>query len=116
MVLMVECGVVRCDVVDGLVIKRPSDLGAIGAHLQSEAADTTALPLSGNPGAVSMGNPHCVFFVEDTEAVPLAEVGPHWEHHPMFPARTNVEFAQVVSRAEVRLRVWERGAGITLVR
>jgi len=80
----------------------------------AEAADTTALPLSGNPGAVSMGNPHCVFFVEDTEAVPLAEVGPHWEHHPMFPARTNVEFAQVISRAEVRLRVWERGAGITL--
>jgi diaminopimelate epimerase len=80
----------------------------------AEEADTVALPLPGAPGAVSMGNPHCVFFVEDSEAVPLAEVGPHWEHHPMFPQRTNVEFVQVLSRAEVRLRVWERGAGITL--
>jgi diaminopimelate epimerase len=80
----------------------------------AEEADTTTLPLSGNPGAVSMGNPHCVFFVADAEAVPLAEVGPHWEHHPMFPARTNVEFVQILSPNEVRLRVWERGAGITL--
>ena len=77
-------------------------------------ADTTALALPGNPGAVSMGNPHCVFFVEDAEAVALAQVGPEWERHPMFPERTNVEFVQVISRAEVRLRVWERGAGITL--
>jgi len=80
----------------------------------AEEADTVALPLPGSPGAVSMGNPHCVFFVEDAEAVPLAEVGPHWEHHPMFPERTNVEFAQVLSRGAIRLRVWERGAGITL--
>jgi len=77
-------------------------------------ADTAALALPGSPGAVSMGNPHCVFFVEDAEAVALAEVGPEWERHPMFPERTNVEFVQVISRAEVRLRVWERGAGITL--
>ncbi len=80
----------------------------------AEEADTVALPLHGNPGAVSMGNPHCVFFVDDAEAVALAEVGPEWEHHPLFPARTNVEFVHTVSRAEVRLRVWERGAGITL--
>ena len=76
--------------------------------------DTTALALPGGPGAVSMGNPHCVFFVEDAEAVALAEVGPEWEHHPMFPERTNIEFVQLISRAEVRLRIWERGAGITL--
>jgi diaminopimelate epimerase len=80
----------------------------------AEEADTIALPLPGNPGAVSMSNPHCIFFVADAEAVPLAEIGPDWEHHPIFPARTNVEFAQVISRDEVRLRVWERGAGITL--
>jgi len=80
----------------------------------AEEADTITLPLSGSPGAVSMGNPHCVFFVADAEAVPLAEVGPHWEHHPLFPARTNVEFVQVISPDAVRLRVWERGAGITL--
>lgn len=80
----------------------------------AEEADTVSLPLPGEPGAVSMSNPHCVFFVADAGAVPLAEVGPEWEHHPLFPARTNVEFAQVLSPDEVRLRVWERGAGITL--
>ncbi len=80
----------------------------------AEEADTAALPLPGNPGAVSMGNPHCVFFVDDAWAEPLAEVDPHWEHHPLYPERTNVEFVQVLSRGEVRLRVWERGAGITL--
>ena len=80
----------------------------------AQEADTVALPLDGAPGAVSMGNPHCVFFVDDAEAVPLAEVGPEWEHHPMFPERTNVEFVHLISSTEVRLRVWERGAGITL--
>jgi len=80
----------------------------------AEEADTTALPLPGNPGAVSMGNPHCVFFVDDAEAVALAEAGPEFEHHKLFPERTNVEFVQVISPGEVRLRVWERGAGITL--
>jgi diaminopimelate epimerase len=77
-------------------------------------ADTVSLPLPGTPGAVSMSNPHCIFFVEDAEAVALAEIGPQWEHHPFFPDRANVEFAQIVSPDEVRLRVWERGAGITL--
>jgi diaminopimelate epimerase len=77
-------------------------------------ADTAALPLPGAPGAVSMGNPHCVFFVDDAEAVPLAEIGPQSEHHPMFPDGANVEFVQVISPSEVRFRVWERHAGITL--
>jgi diaminopimelate epimerase len=80
----------------------------------AEEADTISLPLPGDPGAASMSNPHCIFFVADAEAVPLVQVGPHWEHHPMFPARTNVEFVQIISPNEVRLRVWERGAGITL--
>ena len=80
----------------------------------AEEADTVSLPLPGSPGAVSMGNPHCVFFVDDAEAVPLAETGPLWERHPLFPERTNVEFAQILSPSEIRLRVWERGAGITL--
>ncbi len=80
----------------------------------AEEADTVALPLPGAPGAVSMGNPHCVFFVDDAEAVPLAKTGPEWERHPMFPENANVEFVQVISRDDVRLRVWERGAGITL--
>jgi len=94
------------------------DMGPAGTGWRdiplAEEADTAALPLPGGPGAVSMGNPHCVFFVEDAEAVALTEVGPEIEHHPLFPERTNVEFAQVISRAEVRLRVWERGTGITL--
>jgi diaminopimelate epimerase len=63
---------------------------------------------------VSMGNPHCVTFVEDVDLVPLEAIGPKFEHHPVFPQRTNTEFIQVVSRDHLKMRVWERGAGITL--
>lgn len=80
----------------------------------ADPADTLHLPLEGDPAAVSMGNPHCVFFVPDAEAVPLATFGPAIEHHPLFPERCNVEVVQVIDRATVRARVWERGAGITL--
>ncbi|SDX84176.1 diaminopimelate epimerase [Albimonas donghaensis] len=84
----------------------------------AEPADTAALPLPGAPGAVSMGNPHCVFFVPDAEDAPLLTDGPHYEHHPMFPERTNVEFAEILAPGDgvdrIRLRVWERGAGVTL--
>ena len=80
-------------------------------------ADTYGLeivqgPLS-NPVAVSMGNPHAVFFVPDAEAVALAEHGPLVEHHPLFPERTNVEVVEVLSPTRLRMRVWERGTGIT---
>ncbi len=64
--------------------------------------------------AVSMGNPHCVIETDDVEAVPLSEIGPVIERHPWFPNRTNVEFVQVVSPRRMIVRVWERGAGITL--
>jgi diaminopimelate epimerase len=64
--------------------------------------------------AVSMGNPHCVLFVTDAIRAPVAELGPAIEHHPWFPARTNVEFAQVKSARVLQLRVWERGTGETL--
>lgn len=63
---------------------------------------------------VSMGNPHCVLFVEDVAQVPLSVLGPQIETHPAFPQKINVHFAQVLSPTEVRMRVWERGAGITL--
>lgn len=64
---------------------------------------------------VSMGNPHAVCFLNETVAdFPLAEVGPRVEHHPMFPNRVNFEIANVISRNEIRARVWERGAGETL--
>ena len=74
--------------------------------------DLAAGPYSG-PAAVGMGNPHCVFFVADAEAVDLAGLGPKVEHDPLFPQRTNVEFVTVLDRNRVRMRVWERGAGIT---
>lgn len=69
--------------------------------------------LSG-PGAVSMGNPHAVFFVDDVEALPVTEIGPRVEHDPLFPERVNVGFAQVRAHDRVRLKVFERGAGLTL--
>ena len=64
--------------------------------------------------AVSMGNPHCIIFVPDVEAVSPARLGPRFETHPAFPRKTNVEFVQVLNRSEVNMRVWERGAGITM--
>jgi diaminopimelate epimerase len=63
---------------------------------------------------VSMGNPHCMTYVQDVAAVPLAQVGPQFEHHSAFPQRTNTEFVEVVNTGYVKMRVWERGAGITL--
>jgi diaminopimelate epimerase len=80
----------------------------------SHAVDTLNLPLSGNPAAVGMGNPHCVFFVKDAEAINLTIEGPGTEHHELFPQRTNVEFAHLIAPDYLRMRVWERGAGITL--
>ena len=80
-------------------------------------ADTMCLDLSAGalhaPSAVSMGNPHAVFFVNDAEAVDLAALGPGLEHHPMFPERANIGVVTVLDRARLRLRVWERGAGLT---
>jgi diaminopimelate epimerase len=72
------------------------------------------LPLPGDPVAVGMGNPHCVVFVPDAEAVDVASVGPHYERDPLYPQRTNVEFASLTGPDRLRMRVWERGAGITL--
>jgi diaminopimelate epimerase len=63
---------------------------------------------------VSMGNPHCMTFVEDANAIALEQIGPKFEHHPAFPQRTNTEFVQVIRPDYLRMRVWERGAGITL--
>lgn len=63
---------------------------------------------------VSMGNPHAVVFVEDTDAIELEKYGPQFENHPRFPKRTNVEFVHVISRTEASMRVWERGSAETL--
>lgn len=67
-----------------------------------------------DPVLVNMGNPHCVFFVEDLAQIDIPAIGPQIEHHPFFPNRTNVEFVQILGRGKVRLRTWERGAGLTL--
>lgn len=70
-------------------------------------------PVLWGPSAVNVGNPHCVFFVEDAEAQALDRFGPLVENHPLFPERANVSVAHVTSRHAIRLRVWERGVGIT---
>lgn len=64
--------------------------------------------------AVSMGNPHCVLFFNNIEQIDVSNLGPKIEHHHLFPARTNVEFVQVLNHGELRMRVWERGAGQTI--
>lgn len=75
--------------------------------------DTLRLDLEGEPAAASMGNPHATFFVADLDAVAVAHVGPKLEHDPIFPERANIGFAQVIDPATIRLKVWERGAGLT---
>ncbi|WP_417467757.1 diaminopimelate epimerase [Maricaulis sp.] len=66
-----------------------------------------------NPGAVNMGNPHAVFFVRDVESLPVERLGREVEYDPVFPERVNAGFAQILDPAHIRLRVWERGAGLT---
>ena len=83
----------------------------------AEAIDTLHLGIAlgqlSDPVGVGMGNPHAIFFVPDADAVDLAALGPPLEHHKLFPARANIEVAQVLSPTRIRMRVWERGAGIT---
>jgi diaminopimelate epimerase len=94
----------------------PARLGWRDVPLAREM-DTLHLPLSlgpvSDPAGCSMGNPHATFFVPDVSAVDLAALGPKLEFDPLFPARANIGFAQVIARDRIRLRVWERGAGIT---
>lgn len=96
----------------------PPRLGWRDIPLAREIADTGAVDLQkfGLPPAscVSMGNPHAVFFVPAIEAFDLAAIGPVLEHDPLFPERANISLAQVLSRDSIRLKVWERGTGLTL--
>ena len=78
------------------------------------AEPLTILDRTFNITCASMGNPHCVIFVDDVENFPVSTYGPPIENHVLFPRRTNVEFVQIISRTEVRQRTWERGAGETL--
>lgn len=76
--------------------------------------DTLELPIDGAPSATGMGNPHCTFFVDDVTTIDLATFGAEIEHHPLYPERTNVQIAQIIGEDHIRMRVWERGVGITL--
>jgi diaminopimelate epimerase len=70
-------------------------------------------PLLHTPSAVNVGNPHCIFFVEDADAHDLARFGPMLEHHPFFPERANISLVEVTAPDALKLRTWERGAGLT---
>ena len=84
----------------------------------AQEADTLHLPLSlgpvSDPAACSMGNPHATFFVPDVMALPIETLGPALETAPLFPQKANIGFAQILSPDRIRLRVWERAAGLTL--
>ncbi|MCD4506547.1 diaminopimelate epimerase [Chromobacterium piscinae] len=104
-------GLARVDM--GVPRFKPADL----PFLADAEALTYALPLSGGGceiGIASMGNPHAVQLVDDVDTAPVAEIGPRIESHPAFPQRVNAGFMQIVNRGEIRLRVYERGAGETL--
>ena len=99
----VDMGPARLDWSD-IPLARPMDT----LHL-----DLAVGPVA-DPAAASMGNPHATFFVDDVARLPVAELGPRLEHDTLFPERANIGFAQVLAPDRIRLRVWERGAGLTL--
>ncbi len=98
------------------------DMGPAGLDWRDipvrEPCDTNHMPVGSgplqDPVGTSMGNPHATFFVADAEAIPLAELGPGLEHDRFFPERANIGVAQLLEDGRLRLRVWERGAGLTL--
>jgi diaminopimelate epimerase len=90
----------------------PTTLGAANDKVVNQAL--TVAEKSWEVTCVSMGNPHCITFVEDVDAISLETLGPKFEHHEVFPQRINTEFIQVVRPDYLKMRVWERGAGITL--
>ena len=96
---------------DGKVTSAAVDMGAVTvAPEQTLTVGGEAVACTG----VDVGNPHAVIFVDDAEAAPLTTLGPAIEHHAAFPGGVNVEFVQVLRRNELRMRVWERGSGVTL--
>lgn len=124
---------VSIDTLGGVVDAARAKDGRISVDMGEPGLDWTQIPLAEEmdtrnielqvgpidaphlhtPGAVSMGNPHVVFFVEDAETAPVREAGSLIEHHPLFPEGVNVGFAQPKGRDRIRLKVWERGAGQT---
>jgi len=107
------------------------EVRAVRSNMGRPRFERTGIPMNGPPGEVieepldvdgtmyqvtciSMGNPHTVLFVDSVADVPIGRIGPSIETHPAFPARTNVEFVEVVDRETIKVRVWERGSGVTL--
>jgi diaminopimelate epimerase len=90
----------------------PTTIAALDEKVVNQSID--AAGKSWKVTCVSMGNPHCIAFVDDVAAIPLEQIGPLFEHHSAFPQRTNTEFIQVIRPDYLKMRVWERGAGITL--
>ena len=115
-VLETERGALMCrDAEDGLTsVNMGAPLFGWKDIPLAREMDSLSLPIEGDPVALGLGNPHCVFIVEDAETAPVGELGPQMEHHPLFPERTNVEFVSARSRDSIRMRIWERGTGITL--
>jgi diaminopimelate epimerase len=107
MSVAVDMGAPRLDWRD---IPLAEEMDTVRVELQVGPIDA---PLLHTPGCVSMGNPHVVFFVPDAQAAPVREVGPMIEHHMLFPEGVNVGFAEIQAPDRIRLRVWERGAGLT---
>ena len=116
LILRTDRGLLACeDVGGGLTrVNMGTPLLAWQEIPLAEEVDTLHLPIEGDPVAASMGNPHCTFFVDDVADIDLVTQGQAIEHHPLFPKRTNVQFAQVIGENHLRMRVWERGVGVTL--
>ena len=121
---------IRVETAGGLIVPKLEDDGEVTVDMGVPRFEPASIPFTGGSGAVvepldvdgtvvvisavSMGNPHAVQVVEDVDAAPVATLGPRIERHPRFPKRVNAGFMQIVDRANIRLRVYERGAGETL--
>ena len=123
----------KIDTLAGLIVPKLESNGEVTVDMGEPELSAPKIPTTLNSGdgkvvgqplnvddrtwsvtTVSMGNPHCITFVEDSEAIALEQIGPLFEHHEVFPQRTNTEFVRVVKSDYIKMRVWERGAGITL--
>ncbi|MBD9095013.1 MAG: diaminopimelate epimerase [Bacteroides oleiciplenus] len=102
--------VLKLHVEDGKVDTVTVDMGT-PTDMQEQTVEANGQPFTGT--TVSMGNPHLVIFVDDIKEIDLENIGPKLENHPLFPGRINVEFAQILEDGKIRMRVWERGSGIT---
>lgn len=112
------------NVVDGKVTSVSVDMGKaeltaskIPVSLSRQQVINMPMTINGKEWritCVSMGNPHCVVFCDHLDTLPISEIGPYFEHHPMFPERINTEFVQLLNDHTLRMRVWERGSGETL--